>query len=405
MAAEAARARGIQVHLYERKGSVGRKLLIAGKGGLNLTHSEARPKFDARYGERAAAVGRWLDDFDADALRDWARGLGVDTMIGTSGRVFPCDLKAAPLLRGWVRRLRSQGVHFHVEHDCRGIRCGDAPAGRRFGLRFDSASESVEHSADAVLLALGGASWPQLGSDGRWPAWVAPLGLDVAPLLPSNCGFEVNWSPYFSQRFAGQPLKPVVASWRDAAGRGDSRQGELMITQHGLEGGLLYALSAGLRDTLLREGAAQLVLDLAPSRSVAVLTAALAKDRGKRSLSEHWRRAAGLDALRCALLHEVLDRNVLSDAGVVAETIKALPLSLLRTRPIEEAISTAGGVRLESLDDDLMSHSLPGLFCAGEMLDWEAPTDGYLLTACFASGYRAGLAAAAWLNERSATMR
>lgn len=395
ISAEVARAQGIEVDLYERMGSVGRKFLIAGKGGLNLTHSEARPAFDARYYEQRETVGRWLDGFDAQALREWARGLGVETIIGSSGRVFPADLKAAPLLRGWVRRLRAQGLRFHVEHECTGLRA--LADGYELSLRT-SAGERLAQ-ADAVLLALGGASWPELGSNGRWTGWLQ--GLPIRALRPANCGFEVDWSEHFSSRFAGAPLKPVIARYRDASGSEQSQQGELMITAQGLEGGLLYALSAGLREVLEAQGSVQLVLDLAPQRGVAELQRAIASPRGKRSMSEHLRRTTHLDALRVGLLHEALGKDGLADAQRTAETIKRLPLTLLRTRPIEEAISSAGGVRLDALDDALMSRTQPGLFCAGEMLDWEAPTGGYLLTACFASGHRAGMAAARWLLENT----
>ena len=391
MAAETARAQGIEVDLYDRMGSVGRKFLIAGKGGLNLTHSEARPAFDARYYEQRESVGRWLDGFDAQALRDWARDLGIETIVGSSGRVFPADFKAAPLLRGWVRRLRAQGVRFHVEHECTGLRA----LGDGYGLNLRTQEGEQQVQADAVLLALGGASWPELGSNGRWTDWLHDL--PIRALRPANCGFELDWSEHFSSRFAGAPLKPVIARYIDTSSIEQSQQGELMITAQGLEGGLLYALSAGLRDVLEAQGSVQLCLDLAPQRSEAELQRALASPRGKRSLSEHLRRVAHLDALRVGLLYEVLGKDGLGDAQRTAATIKRLPLSLRRTRPIAEAISSAGGVRIEALDEQLMSRTQPGLFCVGEMLDWEAPTGGYLLTACFASGHKAGLAAANWL--------
>jgi uncharacterized flavoprotein (TIGR03862 family) len=383
MAAETARAQGIDVDLYEAKGSVGRKFLIAGKGGMNLTHSEARPAFDQRYAERAAEVGHWLDDFDADALRRWARGLGVETFVGSSGRVFPSDLKAAPLLRGWVHRLRESGVRFHVHHRWLGW-CEDG------ALRFaTSQGESFVH-ARAVVLALGGGSWPQLGSDGTWQARLIERDVDVTPLKPSNCGFDLGWSQYLSSRYAGAPLKPLAASWRDADGRTHTRQGECVITETGIEGSLIYALSAPLRDTLDMHGHALLELDLAPD---------LAKPRGSHTFSDHLRRQAGISGVKTALLHEVLDPSQRNDIDTLARTIKRLPLKLKQTRPLAEAISSAGGVRLEAMNDSLMLTALPGVFCAGEMLDWEAPTGGYLLTACFASGYRAGLGAASWLAE------
>lgn len=392
MAAETARAQGIDVDLYEAKGSVGRKFLIAGKGGMNLTHSEPRPAFDGRYGERTREIGAWLDDFDAEALRTWARRLGVDTFVGSSGRVFPNDLKAAPLLRGWVHRLRESGVRFHVHHRWLGWRSDGA-------WHFATADgESFVH-ADAAVLALGGGSWPQLGSDGAWQAQLLERGVDVAPLQPANCGFDIGWSAYMSSRFAGTPLKPVAARLHDASGRTPMLQGECVITQSGIEGSLIYALSARLRDAIARQGHAVLELDLAPDRTLDRLRHDLAKPRASRTLSEHLRRQAGLAGVKTALLHEVLEPAQRHDPDILARTIKCLPLRLQRARPLAEAISSAGGVRLEALDDALMLTALPGVFCAGEMLDWEAPTGGYLLTACFASGHRAGMGAARWLQD------
>ena len=390
MAAETARAAGIEVDLFEAKGSVGRKFLIAGKGGLNLTHSEPRPAFDRRYGARSAAVGRWLDEFDGDAMRDWARGFGIETYVGSSGRVFPMDRKAAPLLRGWVRRLREAGVRFHVQQ--RWLGWADNGA-----LRFATPDGEHHVHADACVLALGGGSWPQLGSDGAWQAVLRAHGVDVAPLQPSNCGFDVGWSEHFAARHAGAPLKPVVAHWRDASGA-HALQGECVVTATGVEGSLIYALSAMLRDAIESHGEIVLHLDLVPGRDLERLHRDLATPRGGRSLSEHLRRHAGISGVKAALLYEVVDKAGRDDAQLLARTLKHLPLRLLRPRPLAEAISSAGGVRLEALNDDLMLESLPGVFCAGEMLDWEAPTGGYLLTACHASGHRAGRAAVAWLD-------
>ena len=397
MAAETARAAGVEVHLFEAKGSVGRKFLIAGKGGLNLTHSEPRPGFDARYRERAAEIARWLDGFDAAALRAWAAGLGVETYAGSSGRVFPRDHKAAPLLRAWVHRLREAGVQFHVRHPWLGWTADGA-------LRFATPEGERRVQAQAVVLALGGGSWPQLGSDGGWIDTLQARGVAIAPLRPANCGFDIGWSPHLATRFAGAPLKPVVAHWHDAAGRAQALQGECVLTATGIEGSLIYAIGADLRATIHREGSALLHLDLVPGRDLARLAADVSKPRKGRSLGEHLRRQAGLDAAKCALLFEVLDKAAQQDMARVAAALKRLPLRLLRPRPIAEAISTAGGVRLEALDDALMARNCPGLFCAGEMLDWDAPTGGYLLTACFASGLRAGRAAAAWLMERAVDM-
>ena len=393
MAAEVACAAGIEVHLFEAKGSVGRKFLIAGKGGLNLTHSEPRPAFDARYRERAGEVAAWLDDFDGEALREWARGFGIETYVGTSGRVFPMDRKAAPLLRGWVRRLREAGVQFHVHH--RWLGWNDDGA-----LRFATPDGDAVFAADAVVLALGGGSWPQLGSDGAWAETLAARGIDIAPLQPANCGFDVGWSEFLANKHAGAPLKPVVAHWRDAQGIEHALQGECVLTEAGIEGSLVYALSAELREAIGRDRGTTVHLDLAPGRDLQRLQRDLEKPRNGRSLGEHLRRQAGIDGAKVALLHEVLDKAALQDMARIAAALKRLPLRLLRPRPVAETISSAGGVRLQALDEALMLRDMPGVFCAGEMLDWEAPTGGYLLTACFASGLRAGKGASRWLKSR-----
>ena len=395
MAAETLRAAGLQVDLYDAKGSMGRKFLIAGKGGMNLTHSDPFDVFVTRYGERAHELAVWLRHFDADALRAWARGLGVETFVGTSGRVFPIDLKAAPLLRGWVRRLREQGVRFHVLHRWLGWDEGGA-------LRFSTPQGDASVRADAVVLALGGGSWPELGSDGAWVGVLRARDIDIAPLQPSNCGFDIGWSEHLASRFAGEPLKPVTARWRDDDGNPHQRQGECVITATGIEGSLVYALSPMLRDAIARDGHATLVLDLLPGREESDLLRRLARPRGSRSLSEHLRREAGVSGVRAALLYEVLDKAALADPAKIAATLKRFPFRLQRTRPIEEAISSAGGIPLEALDQGLMLRGLPGVFAAGEMLDWDAPTGGYLLTACFASGRQAAQGVVDWLAQRNA---
>ena len=399
MAAEVARAAGADVQLYDSLGSVGRKFLVAGKGGLNLTHSEPTPAFVARYGVRRGEVSRWLAQFDATAVREWARGLGVETFIGSSGRVFPLDLKAAPLLRGWVRRLHASGVVFCMRH--RWLGWDDAGA-----LRFAHADGERRVRADAVVLALGGGSWPVLGSDAAWVPLLAARGIAIAPLVPANCGFDVGrrhgdgstkgWSEHFAQRHAGHPLKPVIVEWTDADGRVIRQQGEFVVTATGIEGSLIYALSAHLRDAIAAHGATELRVDLAPGRDARRLTRDLALPRGKRSLSEHLRRHAGIDGVKTGLLYETLNKAQLQDSARIAATLKSLPLTLVRPRPIDEAISSSGGVRFDALDEHLMLKNLAGVFCAGEMIDWEAPTGGYLLTACFASGRIAGAGAAAW---------
>lgn len=396
MAAETACAAGAAVDVYERMGSVGRKFLIAGKGGLNLTHSDPFDEFVARYRERAGELRAWLEKFDAEALREWARGLGVETFVGTSGRVFPNDLKAAPLLRGWVRRLRASGVGFHVHQ--RWLGWNDDGA-----LRFAHEGEELVVEADAVVLALGGGSWPVLGSDGSWVPLLEARAIDLAPLQPANCGFDVvcggreSWSEIFAGKYAGQPIKPVVIERRLANGETVRRQGEFVVTATGVEGSLIYALSAELRDEIAVRGGATIHLDLAPNREIGRLARDLAQPRGKRTLSEHLRRHAGIDGVKAGLLYELLAKDEMQNPERLARAIKALPLRLLRARPLDEAISTAGGVRFAALNASLMLKALPGTFCAGEMIDWEAPTGGYLLTACFASGKIAGHGAAEWV--------
>lgn len=393
MAAEAACASGIKVDLYDAMGSVGRKFLLAGKGGLNLTHGEPFARFIERYGDRRDEIAGWLRAFDADALCGWARGLGVETFVGSSGRVFPADMKAAPLLRRWLHRLRGSGVDFHMHHRWLGWR-GDG------ALRFATPAGERAIAADAAVLALGGASWPKLGSDG---AWVTPLrhaGIAVAPLQSANCGFEVAWSEHLRTRHAGAPLKSVMAHWIDRRGIAQSRQGECVLSEYGIEGSLVYAIGADLRERIARDGAATLHLDLAPGIAQSALIERLAAPRGKHSLGDWLRRRAHLDAAKCALVFELADKAVLADPVLLAARIKALPLTLRAPRPLAEAISTAGGIRLEALDGHLMLRTRPGLFCAGEMLDWEAPTGGYLLTACFASGLLAGRGAARWIADR-----
>ena len=379
---------GLAVDVYDAMPSVGRKFLMAGKGGMNITHSEPLPDFVGRYGARAGQLAPWLAAFSPTALRDWIHGLGIDTFVGTSGRVFPTEMKAAPLLRAWLHRLRSQGVHFHVRH--RWLGWSGA------GLRFATPDGEIVVQAAAVILALGGGSWARLGSDGAWVPVLRDSGIDVAPLKPANCGFDVAWSPYFSERFAGQPVKPVVASFA-----GQTRQGEFNITATGIEGGLVYALSAPLRDALARDGHAALTLDLAPGRSIERLAADLARPRGRDSLANHLRRRAGIEGVKAALLRELCPPETLAAPALLAAAIKALAVPVGATRPIDEAISTAGGVSFAALDGALMLHGKPGVFCAGEMVDWEAPTGGYLLTACLASGRVAAAGVRRWLGFAS----
>ncbi len=394
MAAEAALNAGQPVDLFEAKGSVGRKFLIAGKGGLNLTHSEPLGRFSLRYGSRAGQVSHWLREFDNDALRSWASALGIETFVGSSGRVFPKDMKAAPLLRAWVRRLRDGGVRFHVRHRCTGLDADGA-------LMFATPEGELRVRAGAIVLALGGGSWPQLGSDGAWAPWLADQGLEVRPLAPANCGFDIDWTGHFSSRHAGAPVKPAWLSLTVGSEATIRQQGEFVITASGIEGSLVYALSGRIRDALARHEAFRLELDLAPDKSVAWVRQQLSLPSNGRSMSERLRRRLGISGVQAALLHEIVPKPDMKDAAILAQWIKALPLKPLRARPIAEAISSAGGVAIETLDAGLMSRQVSGLFCAGEMLDWEAPTGGYLLAASFASGRRAGENAARWILDKS----
>lgn len=393
MAAEAASAAGGQVELYDAMASVGRKFLLAGKGGLNLTHSEPSEKFLSRYGARRPQIAPLLASFGPDAVRAWARGLGIETFVGSSGRVFPTDLKAAPLLRAWLRRLRKAGVQFHIKH--RWIGWDEQQA-----LRFTTAEGNRSIHADAVVLALGGGSWPKLGSDATWVPLLAGRGLHIAPLQPANCGFDVGWSEHFRTKFSGHPVKSVAIIVRNDAGAESWHPGEFVITETGVEGGVIYAVSASFRDEILANGVATLRLDLTPDRDMPRLTHDLSRPRGKRTMATHLQRQAHIEGVKAGLLREVVSKEDFSDPARLAAAIKALPLRLVAPRPLEEAISTAGGVPLNALDGRLMVRALPGLFCAGEMLDWEAPTGGYLLTACFATGQVAGAGAVAWLNKR-----
>lgn len=392
MAAEAAVSRGEFVEVYEAMASVGRKFLLAGKGGLNLTHSEAAEKFLARYGDRRLRIQPLLTEFGPAAVCEWARGLGIETFVGTSGRVFPRDLKSAPLLRAWLRRLRQSGVFFHVRHRW----CGWEENG---ALRFFTPQGDRLVSADAVILALGGGSWPRLGSDGAWVGLLSKCGVPIEPLKPANCGFNVFWSQHLRERFAGYPVKPVVVSGITTEGDEFREQGEMILTEHGLEGGVIYAVSAWLRDEIWVNGVAHIQLDLSPDRDVSRIVSALSRPRGSRSMATHLKRGVGIEGVKAGLLREFVPKEDFCNPAILGRAIKALPIQLVSPRPLEEAISTAGGVAFEGLDSRLMIRALPGVFCAGEMLDWEAPTGGYLLTACFASGHAAGTGAVDWLQS------
>lgn len=392
MAAEVLSNAGVSIDLYDAMPSVGRKFLLAGKGGLNLTHSEAAEPFLARYAVQQHTLQPIISSFDAAALRSWCDALGVPTFVGSSGRVFPVSMKAAPLLRAWLHRLRTQGVRFHMRHAWRGWHEDGS-------LRFDHRDSSLSVHADATLLALGGGSWARLGSNGAWVPWLQDRSIDVAPLQPANCGFDIAWSAHFREKFAGQPLKSVAVNYLGEDGVSHSRIGECIITENGIEGSLIYAMSALLRDRITQHGSVQIALDLAPGKNAERILAEVSHPRGSRSLSSHLQSRVGITGIKAGLLRELLSKEDFNMPHRLAAAIKSLPLTLTATRPIDEAISSAGGVRFDALDAHLMTRAVSGLFIAGEMLDWEAPTGGYLLTACFATGRHAAQGALQWLNQ------
>jgi uncharacterized flavoprotein (TIGR03862 family) len=394
MAAEALAAGGARVDVFDAMPSVGRKFLMAGKGGMNLTHSEPADAFRGRYGARREEIARLLDRFDADALRAWVHGLGVETFVGSSGRVFPTDMKAAPMLRAWLHRLRASGVRLHMRHRWLGWADGDTAVSR---FATPEGEKRIRH--DALILACGGASWPRLGSDGAALDLLAARGVAVKPFVPSNCGFEADWTPHFRERFAGEPLKSVAIG----LGNEEWRVGECLITEHGIEGSLIYALSAPIRERVASAGdaGADILIDLIPQLPAERVRKEVLHPRGARSMSSHLQSRLHITGVKSGLLRECLTKEQFGDPDALAAFIKAMPVRLRRPRPIAEAISSAGGVAFEALDAHSMLTALPGVFCAGEMLDWEAPTGGYLLTACWASGLNAGEGALSWLAGRA----
>jgi len=367
---------------------------MAGKGGMNITHSEPIAPFISRYGSRKTQIAPLLDAFGPDALREWIHGLDVETFVGSSGRVFPRDMKAAPLLRAWLHRLRSNGVSFHVRHRWQGWDADNR-------LKFSTPDGEITLEADAVVLALGGGSWARLGSDGAWTDWLKQRGIAVNKLVPANCGFNVAWSEYFKERFAGQPLKSIALSYTDTSGAEHRRQGEFLVTATGVEGSLIYATSADLRNKITADGEALIYIDLLPDRTEQQVIAEVSHPRGSRSMASHLQSRLGLKGIKASLLRELLQAETFTDPALLGAAIKRVPLRLISTRPLDEAISSAGGVAFEDMDEHLMIRALPGLFCAGEMLDWEAPTGGYLLTACFASGFAAANGVLSWLNKKT----
>ena len=387
MAAETLANAGLRVIVYDRMPSLARKLLMAGRGGLNITHGEEFDRFVSRYRQASGTLRPMLEAFPPQALRDWCADLGEPTFVGSSGRIFPKSFKASPLLRAWLRRLAGQGVEVRLRHKFEGW----TPDG---ALRFSTPDGDVTAAPDVTILALGGASWPRLGSDGGWVEALRARGIGIAHLRPANCGFEVDWTTVFRDRFAGEPLKSIAVEFAS-----ESVRGEALVTRHGLEGGAIYALSAPIRDAIGRDGSAALSIDLRPDVAEHSLETRLTAPRGGQSASNWLRKAAGLSPVAIGLLREA--GPLPPDAAGLAARIKHLPIRLTGVRPIERAISTAGGVRFEDLDENLMLRAMPGVFCCGEMLDWEAPTGGYLLQACFATAVRAGMGARVWVEGRN----
>lgn len=418
MAAEVLQEAGAQVQVADAMASAGRKLLRAGIGGLNLTHAEPYTHFTSRYFERTPQCKHWLDTWGPQDLRKWAQELGIETFVGSSQRVFPVGMKAAPLLRAWLKRLQDVShclpVQFHMRHRWTGELVLAEPnnmspsSENPWKLSFHTPQGKREMVADAVVLALGGGSWSKLGSDGSWVPALTSAGVDIASLQPANCGFDVKtpmangWSEFFRRRFAGTPLKSVVLSHTNPQGETFSRKGELVVTRSGVEGSLVYAASKGLREALAQEGHTTLHLDLKPDWQDERLLDVLLQPRGKRSLSNVLQGKVGLAPVHTALLHEVLPTSVFTQPLALARAIKHLPLDLVAPRPLDEAISTAGGVRFEALNAGAMIKALPGVFVAGEMIDWEAPTGGYLLTACMASGRVASSGVLDYLRHKAA---
>ncbi|WP_035054636.1 TIGR03862 family flavoprotein [Andreprevotia chitinilytica] len=393
MAAEVLADAGVSVAVYDGMPSVGRKFLLAGVGGMNITHAEALEPFLGRYGTRRPQLEALIRNFDPAALQAWIHGLGIETFVGTSGRVFPKEMKAAPLLRAWLARLKAAGVVFHVRH--RWFGWADDGA-----LRFATPAGEIAVHAAASVLALGGGSWQKLGSDGAWAPLLAARGVDIAPLQPSNCGFDVNWTPFLVDKFAGSPLKSIALSFTPQNGETVHKRGEFVVTKHGVEGSLIYAFSAGLRDAIAANGSATIHLDLVPDRDLERVIREVSAPRGSRSLSSHLQSKVGIEGVKAGLLRECVSKEDFNDPLKLAHAIKSLPIKLVAARPLDEAISTAGGVTFHALDEHLMLNALPGAFCAGEMLDWEAPTGGYLLTACFATGRAAGQGVLDWLASQ-----
>ncbi len=392
MAAEVIASQGFSVNVFDAMPTMARKFLRAGIGGLNITFDEPLDSFLNNYYDRRTNIEPLLRNFTPTDLIAWVHGLGIQTFIGSSHRVFPVEKKASPLLRAWIHRLRQLNVVFHNRYHWLGWNADNA-------LRFATTTGEVIIKADATLLAMGGGSWPQLGSNGDWVALLREKGIAINPLRSANCGFSVNWSDFFSERFAGHPIKSVTATIADCNGSIFKKQGELVVTKTGIEGGLIYALSSKARDEIERSGTAIIYIDLSPQRSQQQITERLMQPQGKNSRAKHLKNKIGIDGVKAALLREYSDHSVFSQPQALAKLIKAFPITLIQANPLADAISTSGGVCFDELDSLQMIKKVEGVFCAGEMLDWEAPTGGYLLSACFASGYSAGQGILQWIKK------
>lgn len=397
MAAEQLTQAGYKVDLYDAMPSVGRKFLLAGIGGLNITHAEPFPAFIRRYAERASQLEPYLQAFNPEVLRQWCSELGIETFIGSSGRIFPKEMKAAPLLRAWLNRLKAQGLSIYPRHRCLGLNAANQ-------WLLQTPEGLLHQKYAATVLALGGASWKKLGSDGTWVEWLQAYEIPIAPLRPANNGFLCAWSDYIKP-LAGLPVKSVSLSFTDHQGITETRQGEFMVTEQGVEGSLIYAFAAHLRDCLEQTGSAYFYLDLCPHQSQQQLATLLAKRSPKKSLGSWLKSQLNLDTIKTALVFEKLDKTQVQNSVYLAQLLKQLPITVLGMTPLDEAISTAGGVDFAALTSDLMLKQLPSVFCAGEMLDWEAPTGGYLLTACLATGKQAGLGAVHYLQQAGITQK
>ncbi len=382
MAAEVIAKAGLVPHIFDAMPTPARKLLMAGKSGLNLTHGEDLEVFLTRYSPMPTFARDAIRAFPPETIRDWAKNLGIETFAGSSGRVFPKEMKASPLLRAWLKRLDDKGAVLHTRHRWTGF---DADG----GLTFDTPDGPKTITARATVLALGGGSWPKLGSDAGWVKTLADKGVSINPLKSANCGFDVNWSDIMVERYAGAPLKNIRLMFEGA-----DKKGDVIVTKHGLEGGTIYALSAALRDKIDAEGSATLMMDLLPDKPLPKLIEALRRPKGKKSISTHLKKTAWITGAKASLLREVLSADDMQDMDQLAHHIKNLPITLERPRPLDEVISTAGGISFDAVTPDFMLKDLPNIYVAGEMLDWEAPTGGYLLTACMAQGQAVGYAIA-----------